>query len=175
MQLDYCLAEFDIEVDLPSSKSIHNRALVLDTLYDLGLEINYPSESEDSLLMNKLLKSDSSILNCENAGTVFRFLTAYLSVGNKTVELTGSDRMLKRPIADLVEALRSLGAEIEYMGQNGYPPLLIIGGLKTGGHVKVNGNLSSQFISALILIGPKLHGGLQIELEGNISSDHISK
>jgi 3-phosphoshikimate 1-carboxyvinyltransferase len=170
MQLDYCLAEFDIEVDLPSSKSIHNRALVLNTLYELGLEIKYPSESEDSLLMNKLLKSNSNTLDCENAGTVFRFLTAYLCIGNKAVELTGSDRMLKRPIADLVEALRSLGAEIEYMGQNGYPPLLIKGGLKTGGHVKVNGNLSSQFISALILIGPKLHGGLQIELEGNISS-----
>ena len=113
MQLDYSSAEFDIEVDLPSSKSIQNRVVVLNALYDLGLEINYPSESEDSLLMNKLLKSDSSILNCENAGTVFRFLTAYLCIGNKTIELTGSERMCKRPIADLVDALRSLGAKIE--------------------------------------------------------------
>lgn len=170
MQLDYSSAEFDIEVDLPSSKSIHNRVVVLNALYDLGLDIKYTSDSEDSLLMNKSLKSDSSILNCENAGTVFRFLTAYLCIGNKNIELTGSERMCKRPIADLVEALRSLGAKIEYLGQNGYPPLLIKGGLETGGHVKVNGKLSSQFISALILIGPKLQGGLIIELEGNISS-----
>jgi len=170
MRLDYSSVKFDIDLELPSSKSIHNRVLVLNNLYDLGLNIGHPSQSEDSQLMQKLLKSEANVLFCDNAGTVFRFLTAYLCVGSRTVELTGSERMCKRPIGDLVAALKSLGAQIEYINKTGFPPLVIQAGLRKGGHVKVNGNLSSQFISALILIGPKLQGGLTIELEGKISS-----
>ena len=170
MQLVCTQKNFNIELDLPASKSIHNRALILDALYTLNLEITNPSNSGDSVLLQSLLKSKNETLNCENAGTVFRFLVAYFSVQNKSVTLTGSQRMMSRPIADLVTALREIGAEIKYLDQEGFPPIKISGGLKNGGSVTIKGNTSSQFISALAMIGPKLAGGLKISIEGQIFS-----
>ncbi|MFM9946150.1 MAG: 3-phosphoshikimate 1-carboxyvinyltransferase [Bacteroidia bacterium] len=170
MRLDFTQRNFDIEIDLPASKSIHNRVLIFDALYGLNLKITNPSNSADSVLLQSLLKSENEVLNCKNAGTVFRFLTAYYSVIDKPVILTGNQRMLNRPIGDLVNALQSLGADIEYSNSEGFPPIKIPGGLKKGGSVSINGNTSSQFISALAMIGPKLENGLEINIEGQISS-----
>jgi 3-phosphoshikimate 1-carboxyvinyltransferase len=99
-----------------------------------------------------------------------RFLTAYYAIGNSEVILTGSERMKERPIGPLVDALRNLGAEIEYMEKKGCPPLKILGGMKTGGSISIDGGISSQFISALMMIGPVLEGGLQITLTGHVVS-----
>lgn len=170
MSLDFNKRDFHIEIDLPASKSIHNRVMILNALYDLNLEITNPSNSADSVLMQKLLNSKSNVLDCENAGTVFRFLTAYFSVKNKTVTLTGSQRMQSRPIKDLVNSLIELGVKIEYLDKEGFPPIKVYGGLKGCGLVKINGSTSSQFISALSMIGPKLENGLEILIEGYISS-----
>lgn len=170
MQLNYSQKDFYIEIDLPASKSIHNRVMILNALYGLDLQITNPSNSADSVLLNTLLKSKNETLDCQNAGTVFRFLTAYHSVNSKPVILTGSERMLNRPIKDLVNALKSLGAKIEYLKMEGFPPVKIFGGLKKGGSVTISGETSSQFISALAMIGPKLEDGLNITIEGQISS-----
>lgn len=170
MNLFFNPKNFNIEIELPASKSIHNRVMILNALYGLNLEITNPSNSADSFLMQKLLNSKSNVLDCENAGTVFRFLTAYYSVKNETVTLTGSQRMQSRPIKELVNSLLYLGAEIEYMDKKSFPPIKIFGGLTKGGLVKINGSTSSQFISALAMIGPKLENGLEIIIEGQISS-----
>ena len=170
MNLFFSPKDFNIEIDLPASKSIHNRVMILNTLYSLNLEISNPSNSGDSVLLQKLLKSKNDVLDCENAGTVFRFLTAYFSVRNETVTLTGSRRMQIRPIKELVNSLIDLGAGIEYLDKKGFPPIKIFGGLTKGGSVKINGGTSSQFISALTMIGPKLGNGLEIIIEGKISS-----
>lgn len=170
MRLDFQKKAFEIEIDLPASKSIHNRVMILDALYGLNLEITNPSNSGDSMLLQSLLKSEDETLDCQNAGTVFRFLTAFCSVNKKPITLTGSERMLIRPIKDLVDALKSLGAEIECLNKEGFPPIKVSGGLKKGGSVTINGETSSQFISALTMIGPELEKGLTITIEGYISS-----
>lgn len=170
MNLFFNPKDFNSEIDLPASKSIHNRVIILNALYRLNLEITNPSNSGDSVLLQKLLKSKSNVLDCENAGTVFRFLTAYLSVKKEMVTLTGSHRMQNRPIAHLVNSLKQLGAEIEYLDKDGFPPIKIFGELSKGGMVKINGSTSSQFISALSMIGPMLESGLEIVIDGHISS-----
>lgn len=170
MNLFFNSKDFNIEIKLPASKSIHNRVMILNALYSLNLKITNPSNSGDSVLMQKLLNSKSDVLDCENAGTVFRFLTAYFSVKNESVTLKGSQRMQRRPIKDLVNSLIELGAQIEYLDKEGFPPIKVYGGLKIGGLVKINGSTSSQFISALSMIGPKLENGLEILIEGHISS-----
>jgi 3-phosphoshikimate 1-carboxyvinyltransferase len=170
MNLFFKPKDYKIEIDLPASKSIHNRVMILNALYDLNLKITNPSNSSDSVLLQKLLKSKSDVLDCENAGTVFRFLTAYFSVKNEAVTLTGSQRMQNRPIAELVNSLKELGTEIDYLDKIGFPPIKIIGGLTKDGSVNINGGVSSQFISALTMIGPILDNGLEILTEGHISS-----
>ena len=170
MNLFFNPKDFNIEIKLPASKSIHNRVMILNALYGLNLEITNPSNSGDSVLLQKLLKSKSNVLDCENAGTVFRFLTAYFSVKNERITLTGSQRMQSRPIADLVNSLKELGTEIDYLDRKGFPPIKIFGGLTKGGSVNINGGISSQFISAFAIIGPKLENGLEIIIEGQISS-----
>lgn len=156
---------------LPSSKSVSNRALVLNALAGNQSQLHNLSEARDTVLMRKLVNSTDKVIDVMDAGTTMRFLTAYFAVSNQNKVLTGTARMKERPIFPLVNALRQIGANIEYLEKEGYPPFEIKGlnhQLSTG--VKVPGNLSSQFISALMMIGPALPNGLSIELEGKIGS-----
>ncbi|MCK4748827.1 MAG: 3-phosphoshikimate 1-carboxyvinyltransferase [Bacteroidales bacterium] len=155
---------------IPSSKSISNRMLVMLALSGDGAEPENLSVSDDTRLLQKALKSGSAIKDIGHAGTAMRFLAAYFSTREGKVVLTGSDRMKERPVGPLVIALRELGATITYMEKEGCPPLEISGGLDRGGRITVDGGISSQFISALMMIGPVLKGGLQITLTGDVVS-----
>ena len=155
---------------LPSSKSISNRILIIQALCKEQYKINNLSEAEDSQVLKQLLKSSNKEMNAGAAGTTLRFLTAYLAVKEGTRVLTGSERMKERPISVLVNALRQLGANIEYLGNEGYPPLKIQGAELTGSEVKIDGSVSSQYISALLLIAPTLPNGLIIKFKGEVLS-----
>ncbi|MGB2223414.1 MAG: 3-phosphoshikimate 1-carboxyvinyltransferase [Flavobacteriaceae bacterium] len=155
---------------ITGSKSESNRVLLLQALYK-GLKINNLSNSDDSQLMQAALASDSSTVDIHHAGTAMRFLTAYFATrSGTTTTLTGSSRMQERPIKILVEALNSLGASITYTKNEGYPPLLIEGKSLTDSKVYLKANVSSQYISALLLIAPTLSKGLSLYLEGKITS-----
>lgn len=156
---------------LPASKSVSNRVLILDALAGGGSVLENLSEARDTRLMTDLVRSGEVTINAQDAGTTMRFLTAYYAVSGTRRILTGTDRMFERPIRPLVDALRTLGADISYLGKEGYPPLEIHGfsGQRTD-VVRVPGHLSSQFISALMMIGPVLPKGLQIRLEGHVGS-----
>lgn len=156
---------------LPSSKSISNRALVLHALSGGTGILHNLSDANDTVVMQRLLSSNDDILNVEDAGTVMRFLTALTAIGTKPKTLTGTARMKERPIGILVDALRLLGAEISYIEKEGYPPLKISSfkAQKTN-QVSVKGDVSSQFISALMMVAPALPMGLTIELTGKIGS-----
>ncbi|MDC0635350.1 3-phosphoshikimate 1-carboxyvinyltransferase [Flavobacteriaceae bacterium] len=155
---------------ITGSKSESNRVLLLQALYK-GLKINNLSNSDDSQLMQAALASDSSNVDIHHAGTAMRFLTAYFATRSGTnTTLTGSSRMQERPIKILVEALNSLGASITYTKNEGYPPLLIEGKSLTDSKVYLKANVSSQYISALLLIAPTLSKGLSLYLEGKITS-----
>ena len=155
---------------ISGSKSESNRLLLLNAIYD-NIEIENLSNSEDSSQMTLALKSKNKILNINHAGTAMRFLTSYYAFKNKSnVILTGSKRMEERPISILVDSLIKIGASIEYMKKNGYPPLKIIGKNPNKNKVKLSSNLSSQYISSLMLIAPKLKDGLEIDLTGNLTS-----
>ena len=130
MNLFFKPKDYKIEIDLPASKSIHNRVMILNALYDLNIKITNPSNSGDSVLLQKLLKSKSDVLDCENAGTVFRFLTAYFSVKNEAVTLTGSQRMQSRPIAELVNSLKELFRGYSNITLYDSPSTIDIDGLK---------------------------------------------
>ena len=155
---------------ISGSKSESNRLLILQKLFD-GITINNLSDSDDTLhLQHALLTNDTSI-NIGHAGTAMRFLTAFFATqSNRTVVLSGSERMHQRPIKILVDALRSLGAEITYTEKDGFPPLQIRGKKLIKDNVKINGNISSQYISALLLIAASLPNGLRIQLLGDITS-----
>ncbi len=157
-------------VALPTSKSISNRALILNALAYSAKPIKNLSDSDDTQLMLKALNSDSSTFDIGAAGTTMRFLTAFLSkiVGEWTI--TGSERMKQRPIKILVEALNKLGAKIEYIEKEGYPPLKIFGSALEGGDLELAGDVSSQYISALLMIGPTMKNGLRLSLTGEIIS-----
>lgn len=157
-------------IKITGSKSETNRLLLLQALFE-GLTIENISNSDDATLMQKALASDSEIIDIHHAGTAMRFLTAYFSIqkGRKTI-LTGSSRMQERPIGILVDALRSLGAQIDYQKKEGYPPLCIQGTTLLKNEVTLKANVSSQYISALMLIGGTLPNGLTIQLEGKITS-----
>ncbi|SMO33861.1 3-phosphoshikimate 1-carboxyvinyltransferase [Saccharicrinis carchari] len=158
------------KVALPTSKSISNRALILNALAYSAKPIKNLSDSDDTQLMLKALQSESNVFDVGAAGTTMRFLTAFLSkiVGEWTI--TGSERMKQRPIKILVEALNKLGAKIEYIEQEGYPPLRIYGSALEGGDLELSGNVSSQYISALLMIGPTMKDGLRLTLSGEIIS-----
>jgi 3-phosphoshikimate 1-carboxyvinyltransferase len=161
---------------LPASKSEANRALLLQKLSGGGALSNL-SEANDTLLMQRLLTQAASTdhLDAEDAGTVMRFMTAYLAVTGWRGTLTGAARMKQRPIAILVDALRTLGANIEYVEQEGYPPLRF-GGEPVAAlagqlaELAVRGDVSSQYISALLMIAPMLPGGLRLRLTGEVGS-----
>jgi len=156
---------------LPSSKSVSNRALVLNALSGNQSQLYNLSEARDTELMRSLINKKEKIIDVMDAGTTMRFLTAYFSVSGANKILTGTARMKERPISPLVNALRHIGADIDYLEKDGYPPIEIKGfsGQKNAS-VKVPGNLSSQFISALMMVAPALPKGLTIELEGHIGS-----
>ena len=139
-----------------------------------NISLKNVSESDDSRIMKNLLDSNDTIKNAGHAGTVMRFMTAYLSLQEGRYILTGTDRMKERPIGELVNALRELGADIEYVEKDGFPPLRITGRKLNGGSIKINSGISSQYISAMMMIGPFLKKGLEIILEGDtISSSYI--
>ena len=157
-------------VQLPASKSISNRALILNALSYSPYDIQNLSDCDDTEVMVKALNSDSRDFDIKAAGTAMRFLTAFLSkiVGEWTI--TGTERMKNRPIKLLVDALNSLGARIEYIEKEGYPPLRIFGSALQGGEISLAGGVSSQYISALLMIAPLMEKGLTLHLERNIIS-----
>jgi 3-phosphoshikimate 1-carboxyvinyltransferase len=157
-------------IQLSGSKSETNRLLILQKLFS-NIEIKNISNAQDSQLLIKALNSCEETIDIHHAGTAMRFLTAFFAIQDgKTTILTGSKRMKQRPIAPLVDALKNLGAEIHYIEKEGHPPIKIYGKTTTLSRVKISANISSQFITALILIGGKLENGLQIELIGKITS-----
>lgn len=155
---------------ISGSKSESNRLLILQKLYD-NLKIENLSDSDDSNHLLEALTSQKETVNIGHAGTAMRFLTAYFAcLEGREVILTGSERMQNRPIGILVDALRSLGAKIEYVAKEGYPPLKITGQKFEKNKVQIDGNVSSQYISALALIASSLENGLEIELIGKVTS-----
>lgn len=158
-------------IHLPSSKSESNRALVINALTDYKSDIQNISTARDTVTMNRLLQSTEQTLDVIDAGTTMRFLTALKSLGTESKILTGHKRMCERPVALLVDALRELGADIKYLNNEGYPPIQVNGIKKQlSNHIKIRGDVSSQYISALLMIAPKLPEGLTIELVGEIGS-----
>ena len=161
---------FSRSFKISGSKSESNRLLVLKSIYQ-NLNIENLSDSDDSIVLKKYLDNLSENIDIHHAGTAMRFLTALLSVKeNKKFEITGSDRMKQRPIGVLVDALINLGAEITYKDQIGFPPLIISGKKILGGEIFLSAEISSQYITALILIAPMLEKGLIINLQGAIAS-----
>ena len=158
------------KITITGSKSESNRLLLLQALYP-KLKLENVSNSDDSVLMEKALNSSSNIIDIHHAGTAMRFLTAYFSIQeDREIMLTGSKRMKERPIKILVEALQDLGADISYIENQGYPPIKIKGKKLTKSKVSLKANVSSQYISALLLIASKLENGLELSLEGEITS-----
>ena len=158
------------KINIPPSKSISNRALIINALAgNKEMPVNV-SACDDTLVTIAALNPKEKSINIGAAGTAMRFLTAYLSVTPGLYSITGTERMKHRPIKILVDSLRKLGAEIEYIGEEGFPPLAINGKNLTGGQSELAGNVSSQYISALLMIGPMLERGLEIKLTGEIVS-----
>ena len=157
-------------IPLPASKSISNRALILNALSHSISEIANLSDCDDTNVMVEAFTSGSNLIDVKAAGTSMRFLTAFLSITPGEWIITGTERMKERPIHLLVDALVSLGARIQYLGNVGYPPLKIKGTALDGGEIYLSGDVSSQFISALLMIAPSMSKGLTINLEGNIIS-----
>ena len=160
----------DMTVDLPASKSISNRALIIHALSGGSTLPENLSDCDDTSVIIEALRTMPEEINIKAAGTAMRFMTAYLSVTPGTHILTGTERMKHRPIGILVDALRTLGANIEYIGEEGYPPLRITGSTLKGGLLEIHGNVSSQYISALLMIGPMLKDGLTLRLLDHIIS-----
>ena len=160
----------NLELSITGSKSITNRLLILRSIYP-SLKIKNKSNSQDTVVLENALKSSKNIKDVGHAGTAMRFLTAYYSIlKNREVTLLGSKRMHERPIHPLVDCLKLIGADISYLERDGFPPLRIRGKKLNSKKVEISSNVSSQFISAILLIAPKLVGGLVIELKGELIS-----
>ena len=159
-------------LNIGGSKSISNRVLLIRALSGHNFNIENLSNSDDSKTMDKLLKSqDVNTFDCHHAGTTFRFLTAFLALRQGEQILTGSSRMKQRPIGPLVDALRAIGAQIEYEENEGYPPLKIGSFKKQSTHkITIKADISSQFISALCMVAPTLEQGLEISFKGDLVS-----
>ncbi len=157
-------------IQLPASKSISNRALIINALSYSNEEIRNLSDCDDTRVMVQALNSNGNTFDVGAAGTAMRFLTAFLSkiVGEWTI--TGSERMKQRPIALLVNALNSIGANIQYVEKEGFPPLRILGSALEGGKITLDGGVSSQYISALLMIAPTMEKGLTLTLTGTVIS-----
>ncbi|MEL0226062.1 MAG: 3-phosphoshikimate 1-carboxyvinyltransferase [Flavobacteriaceae bacterium] len=170
LELKHPTKKVRAQLTITGSKSETNRLLLLQALYP-NLIIENQSNSDDSLAMHKALHSQEKTRDIHHAGTAMRFLTAFFATKeNSDIILTGSHRMQERPIALLVDALNALGGNITYDKEKGFPPLKIIGKQLEGGEVTLPANISSQYISALLLIAPKLTSGLRLHLEGEITS-----
>lgn len=157
-------------IEISGSKSISNRLLILQQLLK-NIKIINLSDSQDTQVLQDALNSEDDIIDIHHAGTSMRFLTSYFAIQEgRTVVLTGSARMKQRPVKPLVDALRDLGADISYVENEGFPPLKIVGRKLDKNSVTIPANISSQFITSLILIGTKLENGLQINLSGQITS-----
>lgn len=160
----------NIHINISGSKSESNRLLILQAQFP-SILIENLSESDDTAVLQKALKATNGIVDIHHAGTAMRFLTAFFSAKEGAeITLTGSQRMQERPISILVEALQSLGADIEYLKNEGFPPLKIKGKSLKKNEVKIKANISSQYISALMLVAPMLPKGLKIYLEGKTTS-----
>lgn len=157
-------------IKLPASKSICNRALILNALSYSPYEIQNLSDCDDTEVMVRALNSNGCDFDIKAAGTAMRFLTAFLSKVFGEWTITGTERMKNRPIKLLVDALNSLGARIEYIEKEGYPPLRIFGSALQGGEISLAGGVSSQYISALLMVAPLMEKGLTLHLEGNVIS-----
>lgn len=157
-------------IDLKGSKSISNRVLIIRSLCDQNFKVDNLSPSNDTLVLLKALRFNDDHIDVHHAGTSMRFLTARCAIKEGDWELSGSERMHERPIGVLVDALRTLGADITYLEKEGYPPLAIKGKELEGGILNINGNISSQFISALLLIAPSLQNGLILTIDGELVS-----
>lgn len=157
-------------INLPASKSISNRVLMIHALAGGDTLPDNLSDCDDTEVIIRALAAMPYEIDIKAAGTAMRFMTAYLSVTEGKHLLTGTDRMKRRPIAPLVNTLRYLGADIRYAGETGFPPLIINGKTLEGGRLEVPGNISSQYISALLMIGPALKEGLELHLMGEIIS-----
>ncbi|GEN69634.1 3-phosphoshikimate 1-carboxyvinyltransferase [Chryseobacterium rhizosphaerae] len=170
MKLEKSTLTGDKTVQISGSKSISNRLLILESLFS-NIKIGNLSNSQDTQLLKKALSANTDVVDIHHAGTAMRFLTSYYSIQEgKTTVLTGSGRMKERPIKNLVSALRDLGVDIEYLENEGFPPLKITGRKITQTQVNVPANISSQFITSLLLIAGKLENGLKINLVGEVTS-----
>ena len=159
------------EINLPASKSISNRALIINALSHSEMEPQNLSDCDDTEVIVNALRDMPEVIDIKAAGTSMRFMTAFLAATNNGCHiLTGTERMKHRPIKILVDALRHLGADITYEGEEGFPPLRICGQHLEGGDLDIEGNVSSQYISALLMIGPELSKGLKMRLLGDIIS-----
>lgn len=168
--LQSAICNLQSAISITGSKSETNRLLLLQALFS-NITLANTSNSDDSEVMQKALKGNEEIVDIHHAGTAMRFLTAYFAVNEgREVVLTGSPRMKERPIKVLVEALQQLGTQISYENEEGYPPIRIKGQKITANKVNIPANVSSQYISALLLIAPKLENGIEITLVGEITS-----
>ncbi|MEC7864069.1 MAG: 3-phosphoshikimate 1-carboxyvinyltransferase [Bacteroidota bacterium] len=159
------------EIDLPSSKSISNRLLIIRALCKDNFEIANLSNSNDTKNLLQALNSSQKTIDVNHAGTSFRFLTSFLTLQyNKEFILTGSDRLKERPIKDLVEVLQKMGAQIEYLDKEGFAPLKILGAQLSGRVIEIDGEISSQFISSILLISPTLNNGIEPKINGDLVS-----
>lgn len=159
-------------IELPGSKSVTNRALIINALSQRPARIEGIAYCDDTIAITDAMKQcDCARIDIGAAGTAMRFLTAYFaSMPGVSLTLTGTQRMLCRPIKPLVDSLMQLDADITYLGDDGFPPLSIEGKRLKGGNISIRGDISSQFISALMMIGPTLNGGLNIQLLGEVVS-----
>lgn len=159
-----------VDISLPKSKSIANRALLISHIAGAKVPADI-GKCDDIDVMKRNLDSPQYVIDVGACGTAMRFLTAYFANIAGEHIITGTERMRNRPIGVLVDALRELGADIEYLEKEGYPPLLVRGKQLIGGRVKMQGDVSSQYISALLMIAPLLYNGIEIEVEGKLVSE----
>ncbi|WP_028525158.1 3-phosphoshikimate 1-carboxyvinyltransferase [Runella limosa] len=165
------LAPIQAQIQLAASKSESNRALIINALSNFGGQLSNVSAARDTQTMLRLLQSSETVADVLDAGTTMRFLTAYFAVTGQNKTMTGTPRMCERPIGILVDALRTLGADITYLGKDGYPPTQLNGFNYSGENkVRIRGDVSSQYISALLMVGPTLPEGITLELTGEVGS-----
>ncbi|MDR0734009.1 MAG: 3-phosphoshikimate 1-carboxyvinyltransferase [Dysgonamonadaceae bacterium] len=162
--------EITASICLPASKSISNRALILNALSNSVFPVENLSDCDDTQVMLKAFESKNTVIDIGAAGTAMRFLTAYFSQCEGNRIITGSERMKNRPIKILVDALQQIGAEIRYSEKEGFPPLQIVGRKLRGGEIMLDGSVSSQYLSALMMVAPTMEKGLTVNLKGNIIS-----